>query len=137
MSPADKLSPQTTPYDLLGGRDAVVALAKAFYDAMEREEAELTGLHRRSESGGVHDEVRSRFTLFLIGWLGGPQEYIEQNGHPRLRMRHAHVPVDERMRDAWLRAMGRALDERGVTGDLRAFLERRFAEVADFMRNVE
>src|SRR5262249_39238028 len=117
-------------------RDAVIALGNAFYDAMEREEAELTGLHRRSESGGVHEDVRARFTLFLIGWLGGPQDYVEQNGHPRLRMRHARVPVDERMRDAWLRAMNRALDQRGVQGDLRAFLERRFAEVADFMRNV-
>jgi hemoglobin len=134
--PPDKLDPQTTPYDLLGGREPVVALANAFYDAMEREEAELTGLHRRSESGGVHQDVRARFTLFLIGWLGGPQEYVAQNGHPRLRMRHARVAVDERMRDAWLRSMRSALDARGVQGDLRAFLERRFAEVADFMRNV-
>jgi hemoglobin len=131
-----ELGPQTTPYELLGGRDAVVALAKAFYDAMEREEAELTGLHRRSDTGGIHEDVRARFTLFLIGWLGGPQDYVEQNGHPRLRMRHARVPVDERMRDAWIRSMKRALDERGVEGELRAFLERRFFEVADFMRNV-
>jgi hemoglobin len=134
--PPAKLGPETTPYDLLGGREPVVALAKAFYDAMEREEAELTGLHRRSETGGVHNQVRERFTLFLIGWLGGPQDYVAQHGHPRLRMRHAQVPVDERMRDAWLRSMQRALDERGVQGDLRAFLERRFLEVADFMRNV-
>lgn len=134
--PSEKLGPQNTPYDLLGGREPVIALAHAFYDAMEREEAELTGLHRRSESGGVHADVRERFALFLVGWLGGPQDYVAQNGHPRLRMRHARVPVDERMRDAWLRAMNKALDERGVSGELRAFLERRFAEVADFMRNV-
>jgi hemoglobin len=136
LEPPDKLGPQTTPYDLLGGRDAVVALANAFYDAMEREEAELTGLHRRSESGGVHEDVRARFTLFLIGWLGGPDEYVAQHGHPRLRMRHAGVAVNERMRDAWLRSMRSALDRRGISGDLRAFLERRFSEVADFMRNV-
>jgi hemoglobin len=134
--PSDKLDPQTTPYDLLGGRESVVALATAFYDAMEREEAELTGLHRRSDSGGVHEDVRARFTLFLIGWLGGPPDYVAQHGHPRLRMRHAAVPVDEHMRDAWLRSMRIALDARGISGDLRAFLERRFAEVADFMRNV-
>ena len=41
------------------------------------------------------------------------------------------------MRDAWLRAMGRALDEQGVTGDVRGFLDARFAEVANFLRNVE
>jgi hemoglobin len=50
-------------------------------------------------------------------------------------MRHAQVRVDIAMRDAWLRAMCAALDEEGVRGNLRAFLDARFAEVADFMRN--
>jgi hemoglobin len=124
-----------TPYDLLGGREPALALAHAFYDAMEREEPELTALHRRSDNGAVHPDVRDRFALFLVGWLGGPQDYVAQHGHPRLRMRHARVPIDERMRDAWMRSMKRALDTCGVQGDLRAFLEERFLEVADFMRN--
>ena len=97
----------------------------------------LTRLHRLNADGTVHAEARDRFALFLIGWLGGPQDYIERHGHPRLRMRHARVPVDESMRDAWLRSMHRAFDARGIDGDVRAFLERRFAEVADFMRNTE
>lgn len=127
--------PETTPFAELGGRDAVHALVHAFYDAMEREEPELTALHRLIGEGRVHPEVRERFALFLVGWLGGPQDYVAQHGHPRLRMRHARVIVDERMRDAWLRSMQRALDERAVGGRLRAFLDQRFAEVADFMRN--
>jgi hemoglobin len=102
---------------------------------MERAEPELTALHRLAEPGRVHPEVRARFGLFLVGWLGGPQDYVAQHGHPRLRMRHMRVPVNERMRDAWLRSMGRALDECGVTGELRAFLDQRFTDVADFMRN--
>jgi len=135
--PPKKLDPHTTPFEVLGGREAVVALAHAFYDAMEREEPALTRLHRLNADGTVHAEARDRFALFLIGWLGGPQDYIERHGHPRLRMRHARVPVDESMRDAWLRSMHRAFDARGIDGDVRAFLERRFAEVADFMRNTE
>ena len=127
--------PQTTPYAALGGRDAVHALVQVFYDVMEREEPQLTAQHRLSAEGRIHPDVRDRFGLFLVGWLGGPQDYTAQHGHPRLRMRHARVIVDERMRDAWLRSMQRALDERGVTGPLRAFLDGRFAEVADFMRN--
>lgn len=130
-----QLSPETTPYDLLGGREPVLALAKAFYDAMEREEPELTALHRLSEQGGVHAEIRERFGLFLVGWLGGPQDYVAQHGHPRLRMRHGRVLVDERMRDAWLRSMNVALDEQHIQGDIRAYLARRFADVADFLRN--
>ena len=126
---------ESTPFTELGGTEAVRALAHAFYDAMEREEPELTALHRLARPGRVHPEVRERFALFLVGWLGGPQDYVAQHGHPRLRMRHAGVLVDVAMRDAWIRSMQRALDERGVTGELRTFLDQRFAEVADFMRN--
>jgi hemoglobin len=131
---SDESSPPS-PYAMLGGREAVLALVAAFYDAMEEAEPELTALHRRNDSGGVHPIVRERFGSFLVGWLGGPQDYVAQHGHPRLRMRHAQVAVDEAMRDDWLRSMRRALDARGVQGQLRAFLDQRFAEVADFMRN--
>ncbi|HET8936070.1 MAG TPA: cyanoglobin [Polyangiales bacterium] len=126
---------ESTPFSELGGQEAVHALVHAFYDAMERSEPELTAQHRLISEGRVHPEVRERFAMFLVGWLGGPQDYVAQHGHPRLRMRHARVLVDERMRDAWLRSMQQALDERAVTGPLRAFLDERFAEVADFMRN--
>jgi hemoglobin len=39
------------------------------------------------------------------------------------------------MRDAWLRSMRVALDAQGVQGPLREFLDTRFADLADFMRN--
>lgn len=102
---------------------------------MERDEPELTALHDCQAPGKVTDATRQRFGLFLVGWLGGEQEYIERFGHPRLRMRHRAVPIDEAMRDAWLRAMTTALDEGRVAGEVRSFLDRRFAEVADFLRN--
>jgi hemoglobin len=86
-------------------------------------------------SGRVSRAARDRFALFLIGWLGGPQDYVARHGHPRLRMRHARVRVDLAMRDAWLRTMRTALDESGVEPGVRAFLEARFTEVADFLRN--
>ncbi len=124
-----------TPYELLGGEAAVRNLAERFYDAMDRDEPALARLHILDEHGRVSRDSRDRFALFLIGWLGGPQDYIAAHGHPRLRMRHARVPVDIAMRDAWMRAMRTAMDEVGVPGELRAFLETRFAEVADFMRN--
>ena len=124
------------PHDLLGGRDAVLALANRFYDAMERDEPELTAVHDCKSPGKVSDTTRERFGLFLVGWLGGEQEYMERFGHPRLRMRHRSVPINLAMRDAWLRAMATALDEGNVTGDVRTFLDERFAHVANFLRNV-
>jgi hemoglobin len=126
---------QETPYARLGGSEAVRALVERFYDAMSEHEPELARLHACDEDGRVCRESRDRFALFLIGWLGGPQDYMARHGHPRLRMRHGHVPVDLRMRDAWVKCMRLALDQSGVTGLARSFLDQRFAEVADFLRN--
>jgi hemoglobin len=125
-----------SPFDLMGGRAVVERVAARFYEVMERDEPALARLHRQAPDGGIAPEVKQRFALFLVGWLGGPDEYVQQHGHPRLRLRHGRVPVDREMRDAWLRTMSRALDDCGVGGRVRAFLDQRFAEVADFLRNV-
>lgn len=126
---------QDTPYGRLGGREAVLALAETFYDVMEEREPALARLHVCDAEGRIDRGSRERFGLFLIGWLGGPQEYIAQHGHPRLRMRHAEVAVDEAMRDAWLRCMSAAMDAHKIAGLERQMLDQRFAQVADFMRN--
>lgn len=128
---------EQTPFELIGGADKIRAIVERFYDLMSEREPALAQLHRCTPDGKVDRGSRDRFAMFLIGWLGGPQDYIQQHGHPRLRMRHARVPVNIAMRDAWLRCMYAALDEHGVTGPLREFLDARFADVADFMRNVE
>jgi hemoglobin len=130
-----KNEPGKTPFDRIGGADVVRALVERFYDAMEKHEPALAALHELDADKRVSRGARDRFALFLIGWLGGPQDYIAQHGHPRLRMRHGRVPVDSQMRDAWTRAMSRAMDESGVTGPIRAFLDSKFAELADFLRN--
>lgn len=125
------------PYALLGGEPAVRALVERFYVIMAEREPALARLHRCTPAGEVEPASRQRFALFLIGWLGGPQDYTAQHGHPRLRMRHARVPVDAAMRDAWLRCMTAALDEAGSDGPVRRLLDARLAEVAEHLRNVE
>lgn len=129
-------SPDNPPFAALG-EAKVREVVEHFYDAMSRIEPELAALHVCDPDGRVCRESRDRFALFLVGWLGGPQEYMARHGHPRLRMRHAHVPVDARMRDAWVRCMQVALDECGVAGNVRRFLDGRFLQVADFLRNVQ
>lgn len=124
-----------TPFARIGGEAAVRALAEAFYDAMDATEPALAKLHALDVHGKVDRPTRDRFATFLVEWLGGPTVYSPVHGHPRLRMRHAKVRVDVAMRDAWLRAMGQAMNERAIDGEVRAFLDLRFAEVADFMRN--
>ncbi|CAM3135647.1 group II truncated hemoglobin [Corallococcus sp. ZKHCc1 1396] len=128
---------EDTPFARVGGEEAVHALAEAFYDVMDAEEPALAHVHELDAQGKVNRGTRERFGMFLVGWLGGPQHYSATHGHPRLRMRHGHVPVDLSMRDAWLRCMHKAMDRQGITGGLRRFLEDRFAHTANFLRNTE
>lgn len=127
--------PVRDPFTLLGGVEKIRALVETFYDVMSEREPALARLHACEPEGIVDRGSRDRFALFLIGWLGGPDDYVQQHGHPRLRMRHNRVAVDLAMRDAWLRSMQAAMDHHAISGDVRAFLDARFAEVADFMRN--
>ena len=126
-----------TPFEMLGGAETVTALVETFYDVMSEQEPALAKLHPCDPDGKVARIPRDRFALFLVGWLGGPEDYVQQHGHPRLRMRHGRVPVNVPMRDAWLRCMTAAMQRHGITGEVRRFLDSRFAEVADFLRNTE
>lgn len=129
--------PVNTPFESIGGIVVAKQLARHFYDVMARDEPALLRLHPLDSDGRVASGTVERFTLFLVEWLGGPAEFSPRYGHPRLRMRHGRVPVDSAMRDAWVRAMTTAMQELEIGGEVRAFLERRFFEVADFLRNSE
>jgi len=133
MTP-DQPESAVTPYVRLGGDAPIRALVERFYDAMDAREPALAALHV-CEDGKVSRGSRDRFASFLIGWLGGPDDYVRAHGHPRLRLRHARVPVDTTTRDAWLRCMTLALNHDEVPADVRAYLAARLAEVADFLRN--
>ncbi|MEM1422842.1 MAG: group II truncated hemoglobin [Planctomycetota bacterium] len=122
--------PDNTPYDAIGGESRVRALADAFYDRVEHDSPLMKTLHPPDLT-----ESREKFFEFLSGWLGGPPIYMQKRGHPRLRMRHAPFPIDENGVSEWLRCMRGAMDELGVDGDLRVFLEERFTHTAEFMRN--
>lgn len=122
--------PDYTPYEAIGGDERVRALTDTFYDIMEEKYPELRALHVEDL-----DHSRQRLYEFLSGWLGGPQLFIERHGHPRLRMRHGHVAIDQSGVDDWLACMGEAMDTLEITGDLREFLDTRFTHTANFMRN--
>ena len=121
-----------TPYDLLGGADAVRAVVDRFYDLMDTapEAKDVRALHAASLKVS-----REKLYLFLTGWLGGPQLYVEKYGHPMLRARHLPFAIAERERDQWLWCMERALAEQPMPDELRAYLLQRLRPLADHMRN--
>lgn len=131
----NEILPDTSPYELLGGEAAVLRLVSRFYDIMDSDPVAsmVRGLH------GPHlAEAREKLYLFLCGWLGGPQHYIEKYGHPMLRARHLPFTINERARDEWLYCMYKALDEEiPDNAALKAHLEQAFLRTADFMRNTQ
>jgi hemoglobin len=126
-----------TPFEQFGGEPAVTGLVARFYALMAEREPTLARLHRCDAEGRVEAEGQERFRLFLMGWLGGPETYMERHGHPRLRMRHARVPVNAEMRDAWLRCMAAAMAEGDYPKQPANYIMQRLTEVAEFLRNQE
>lgn len=121
-----------TPYELLGGAARVRELVDRFYDHMDQlpEARKIRDLHARSLRGS-----RDKLYLFLSGWLGGPDLYVEKYGHPRLRRRHMPFAIGREERDQWMLCMRQALDEMQLEPGLRNYLEQNFWRTADHMRN--
>ena len=121
-----------TPYDMLGGEMAVFALVDAFYDLMD-ETPEYYGVRKLHPAS--LDGSREKLKMYLSGWLGGPNLYIEKFGHPRLRARHLPFAIGVAERDQWLACMFSAMERVGVEEALKARLEEAFFGTADWMRN--
>jgi hemoglobin len=81
------------------------------------------------------DGAEQRLRDFLVGRFGGPPRYMEQRGHPRLRMRHAPFAVTPAARERWMQLMTRALDEAQLPPDVDALLREFLGGVATMMIN--
>ncbi len=124
-----------TQYDQLGGEASVKQLVSRFYDLMDQrpDTLELRSMHAKSLKVS-----REKLFLFLSGWLGGPSLYVEQYGHPKLRVRHRPFAITTVERDQWLLCMNQALKEQ-ITGNelLLMSLISSFKGVADHMLNTQ
>lgn len=121
-----------TYYDRLGGEQGVRDIVERFYDLMDLD-PQFKAL--RDTHGGTLEPARMKLYLFLSGWLGGPDLYVERFGHPRLRARHMPFSIGIVERDQWLQCMAQALQDQGVEGELFDKLMAAFFGVADWMRN--
>ena len=126
------MTDQSNPYQLIGGEQGVRELVDRFYDHMDTLEAasEVRKLHAKSLRGS-----REKLFLFLSGWLGGPDLYVQKYGHPRLRARHLPFSIGIKERDQWMLCMRKALADMSLEKGLRERLENAFLSTADHMRN--
>jgi hemoglobin len=123
---------EPTIYETLGGEAVISKLVEAFYPRVVMD-PDLAPLFEGSEI----DEVIRKQKLFLTQFLGGPQRYSDEFGHPMLRFRHLPFEITPKRAEAWLRCMSEAMDDVGMSGGAREFLYGRLTQVAHHMVNKE
>jgi hemoglobin len=116
-------------YGLIG-EEGFTRLIAAFYRQVPADEI-LGPMYPPHDLAAAEARLRD----FLIGRFGGPQRYIQQRGHPRLRMRHAPFRVDQAARDRWMRLMNNAFAEAALPPEAAEPLRKFLDEVATFMIN--
>ncbi len=112
------------------GEDGFERLVRAFYAKVPADPI-LGAMYPPHDLAGAEQRLRD----FLIGRFGGPPRYVEQRGHPRLRMRHMPFRLDEAARDRWVALMNGALDEAALPAEVTSLLREFFAATATFLRN--
>jgi len=118
-----------TIYEAIG-EEGFERLIRAFYRQVPGDPI-LGPMYPPEDLAGAEERLRD----FLVGRFGGPTRYIEQRGHPRLRMRHMPFAIDQRARDRWMQLMSQALDEAALPQPVTEALREFFADTATFMIN--
>ena len=112
------------------GDDGFERLVAAFYRQVPQDSV-LAPLYEKHDLAGAEQRLRD----FLIFRFGGPTRYIEERGHPRLRIRHAPFAIGTAARDRWVQLMTMALDEAMLPPDVDQVLRNFFESTATFLIN--
>jgi len=116
-------------YSMIGA-EGFTRLVAAFYRQVPQDDL-LGPMYPAQDLLGAEERLRD----FLIGRFGGPQTYIEQRGHPRLRARHSPFQINRAARDRWMRLMNSAFEEAALPEEAEQVLRRFFDEMSTFMIN--
>lgn len=112
------------------GEEGFERLVAAFYRQVPDDDI-LGPMYPPDDMVGAEIRLRD----FLVGRFGGPQRYMQNRGHPRLRMRHVPFAIDLAARDRWVELMDRALDETGFTPEINTVFRTFFESVATMLIN--
>lgn len=112
------------------GSEGIRRLAREFYRQVPFDEV-LGPMYPAEDLQGAEDRLR----MFLIFRFGGPQDYLQHRGHPKLRLRHAPFAIDQTARDSWVRLMDNALVSCEFQPDATHVIRTFLASVATFLIN--
>ena len=121
-----------TPYEVIGGETAIRTLVNRFYYYMDTlpEAKGIRDIHQADLTS-----AETKLFKYMTGWLGGPNLYIEEYGHPMLRARHLPFAIDEVERDQWMLCMNKAIDEVPMDPRLKTSLQTALQDLATHMIN--
>lgn len=105
-------------------------MVAAFYRQVPNDDI-LGPMYPPDDLAGTEERLR----LFLLFRFGGPQNYLQHRGHPKLRLRHAPFAVDQHARDRWMQLMNNAITECQFSEDVSAVLRTFLSNVATFLMN--
>jgi hemoglobin len=112
------------------GTEGFTRLVAAFYRQVPQDDL-LGPMYPATDLPGAEQRLRD----FLIGRFGGPQTYIEQRGHPRLRARHSPFHINQAARDRWMRLMNSAFGEAALPAEAEQVLRTFLDGTSSFMIN--
>lgn len=119
-------------FERIGGAVTVDRLVELFYKRMDLlpEGRTIRAMHALDLG-----PTKTVLKKYLSEWMGGPQLYSVERGHPRLRQRHIGFAIGEAERDAWLHCMRGALEATIDDATARQEIFVSMQKLADWMRN--
>ncbi|AST90620.1 globin domain-containing protein [Sutcliffiella cohnii] len=123
------VNPIKSPFEAIGGEDVINRLVDAFY-ARVSQHPDLSPIFPDDLT-----ETARKQKQFLTQYLGGPNLYTEEHGHPMLRARHMPFEITPKRAKAWLSCMQKAMDEIELDSPLRTEFFHRLVLTAQHMVN--
>lgn len=111
------------------GEERLHRLIDTFYGYVSQDEILLKIFPRN------WDEIAYKQKLFQTQFLGGPNLYIQEFGHPMMRARHMPFRITEIEKEAWLKNMKRAMQDVDLEEELQEKMMERYEMVGQMMVN--
>jgi hemoglobin len=119
-----------TPFDLIGEK-TLYRLIDSFYRRVAKH-PDLIPIFPEDLTETIRKQIQ-----FMTQFLGGPPLYSTEHGHPMLRARHLPFEITDTRAKAWLHCMNEAMDEVGLSGNIREYYYARLVQTANHMINTE
>ena len=112
------------------GHQGFIDLVAAFYRRVKGDDL-IGTMYPDQDWEGAEKRLRD----FLLFRFGINDQYTQDRGHPRLRMRHMPFSIGSPESQRWQKLMAEAMEEIEVDEEAQELLRAFFCQVADFMRN--